>query len=115
MHRTRVDIGGLLNAAAAGDLVIDPAAGTELAASIGRVRERVHAAVRRIDESGGQYPALGTLPEAEAIARRDARVESGDPRSLRAELVRYLRALDGAQQAVRVGMANHHNATAGRR
>lgn len=98
--------GGFLAAAQQGMFAIDTVAADQMMTSIEQIRESLEERLRRIDYLKTQA-MLGDLPEAQAIAKTDALVASGDPQSLDFVLRRFVEVLGDLHQAVQLGTRNY--------
>lgn len=98
--------GSVLAAARQGMFAIDTVAADQMMRSIEQIRESLEERLRRIHDLKTQA-MLGDLPEAQAIAKTDALVASGDPQSLDFVLRRFVEVLDDLHQAVQFGTRNY--------
>lgn len=99
--------GSFLTSARQGMFAIDTVSADQMITSIGQIRESLVERLRRIEYVKRQEPMLGVLPEAQAIAKIDALVVSGDPQSLEFVLQHFLEVLDDLHQAVQLGTQNY--------
>lgn len=99
--------GSFLAAAQQGMFAIDTVAADQMMTSIEQIQESLNERLRRIYYLKRQEAMLGDLPEAQAIAKIDALVASGDPQSLEFVLQRFAEVLDDLHQAVQLGTRNY--------
>jgi len=97
----------LVGAAVAGQFAVDQASGEQMVLSIGRMRTQLNAVLTRLGGVASQDTPLGTLPEAEHVAKFNRLVASGDQQSAMYALTKFAETLEHAETAVRKGMANY--------
>lgn len=100
-------MGGLVGAAVAGQFAVDHASGEQMILSISRMREQLNTVMRRLRVMTRAQTPLGTLPEAEHVARQNQLVAEGDQASAAYVLTLFAQELERAETAVRQGMANY--------
>jgi hypothetical protein len=98
---------GLVGAATAGQFAVDHASGEQMILSIGRMRTQLNDVMTKLRALTSEQTPLGTLPEAQHVARQNQLVAAGDQQSAAYVLARFAEALEHAETAVRQGMANY--------
>ncbi len=98
--------GAFLTAAQQGMFAVDTASAEQMLMSIRQMQETLNVRLARIHRLKVQAK-LGDLPEAQVVAGRNALVASGDEQSLEFVLQRFAERLEGARQALEIGMRNY--------